>query len=229
MQIVAFLVLGVVVLGVAYAFVVRPWHLRRGSTKDEVQRSLPGDELVPNPKFQWNQAVTIHAPAAEVWPWLVQIGNQRAGWYSWDGLHRLMGVAGSVDDDRGSANRIIPELQDLKVGDSINIAAPMGYQVTAVEPNQVLLLHAGVNTATGQPFDPAGSPPDRYVNSSWVWFLDRVDDETTRLIARFRQDFDPSVFNVVVYHLTSEMGFFIMERKTLLGIKQRAERGGTSR
>ena len=85
MQIIGWLVLGVVVLGVIYAFVVRPWHLRRGSTKDEVQRSLPGDELVPNPKFVWNQAITINAPAAEVWPWLVQIGNQRAGWYSWDG------------------------------------------------------------------------------------------------------------------------------------------------
>ena len=88
MQIIGWLVLGVVVLGVVYAFIVRPWHLNRGSTKEEVQRSLPGDDLVPDPRFQWNQAITIHAPAAEVWPWLVQIGNQRAGWYSWDGLHR---------------------------------------------------------------------------------------------------------------------------------------------
>ena len=98
MQVIGWLVLGVVVLGVAYVFVVRPWHLRMGSTKDEVQRSLPGDDLVPNPKFVWNQAITIHAPAAEIWPWLVQIGNQRAGWYSWDAIHRLLGVAGSVDD-----------------------------------------------------------------------------------------------------------------------------------
>ena len=82
MQIIGWLILGVVVLGVIYAFAVRPWHLRMGSTKDEVQRSLPGDDLVPNPKFVWNQAITINAPAAEVWPWLVQIGNQRAGWYS---------------------------------------------------------------------------------------------------------------------------------------------------
>jgi hypothetical protein len=93
MQIIGLLVLGIAVSAVIYAFVIRPWHLHRGATKDEVQRSLPGDELVPNPKFVWNQAITIHAPAAEAWTWLVQIGNERAGWYSWDAIHRFLGVA----------------------------------------------------------------------------------------------------------------------------------------
>ncbi|NIV37401.1 MAG: hypothetical protein GWN58_50675, partial [Anaerolineae bacterium] len=140
MQIIGWLVLAIVALVVVYAFVVRPWHLRRGSTKDEVQRSLPGDELVPEPKFVWNQAITINAPASEVWPWVVQIGNQRAGWYSWDGIHRLLGVAGSVDDPRGSANRIIPELQNLRLGDEIrmmpeDMGVP-GYKVVSIEPDR---------------------------------------------------------------------------------------------
>ena len=143
MQIVGLLVLGILAFGLAYAFLIRLWHLRRGSTKDEVQRSLPGDDLVPNPKFVWTQAITIHAPAAEVWPWLVQIGCKRAGWYSWDGLHRLMGIAGCVDDDSRSANRIIPELQNLEVGDVIRMTPEEmgmpGNTVVSIEPNRALL------------------------------------------------------------------------------------------
>ena len=77
MQIIGLLVLGFLAFGLIYAFVIRPWHLNMGSTKDEVQRSLPGDELVAEPKFVWNQAITINAPAAEVWPWLVQIGKPK--------------------------------------------------------------------------------------------------------------------------------------------------------
>ena len=105
-----------VVAGIVYALVIRPWQLRRGATDAEVRRSLPGDDLVPDPKCGYTQAVTIKAPVSEVWPWLVQIGYKRAGWYSHDLLHRLMGIAGSVDDERRSAKRIIPELQDLGRG-----------------------------------------------------------------------------------------------------------------
>ena len=209
MQIVGWLVLGVVVLGVIYAFVVRPWHLRRGSTKDEVQRSLPGDELVPDPKFVWNHAITINAPAAEVWPWVVQIGNQRAGWYSWDGIHRLLGVAGSVDDPRGSANRIIPELQNLAVGDKIRMMPEEmgipGYTVVSIEPDRALVTHI-----------------DDENGSSWVWVLDPIDAETTRLIVRFRQKWEPGLMGLSIW-IGDELGSLVMQPKTLSGIKQRAE------
>lgn len=209
MQIIGWLVLGVVALGVIYAFVVRPWHLRMGSTKDEVQRSLPGDELVPNPKFVWNQAITINASAAEVWPWLVQIGNQRAGWYSWDAIHRLLGVAGSVDDPRGSANRIIPELQNLEVGDEIrmmpeDMGAP-GYTVVSIEPDQALVTHIDDENAV-----------------SWVWVLDPLDAETTRLIVRFRQKWEPGLMGLAIW-IGDELGSLVMQPGTLRGIKQRAE------
>ena len=209
MQIMGWLIFGIVVLGVVYAFVVRPWHLRRGSTKDEAQRSLPGDELVPDPKFVWNQAITINAPAAEVWPWVVQIGNQRAGWYSWDGIHRLLGVAGSVDDPRGSANRIIPELQNLAVGDKIRMMpeemAIPGYTVVSIEPDRALVTHI-----------------DDENGSSWVWVLDPIDEETTRLIVRFRQKWEPGPMGLAIW-IGDELGSLVMQPKTLSGIKQRAE------
>ena len=209
MQTVGWFFLGIVVLGGLYALVVRPWHLRRGSTKEESQRSLPGDELVPDPSFVWNQAITINAPAADVWPWVVQIGNQRAGWYSWDGIHRLLGVAGSVDDPRGSANRIIPELQDLQLGDEIRMMpADMGmpgYKVVSIEPERALVTHI-----------------DDENGASWVWVLDPIDAATTRLIVRFRQKWEPGLMGLTFW-IGDELGSLVMQPKTLSGIKQRAE------
>ncbi len=209
MRIIGMLFLGIVAFGVIYAFVIRPWHLRMGSTKDEVQRSLPGDDLVPNPRFVWNQAITINAPAAEVWPWLVQIGNQRAGWYSWDAIHRLLGVAGSVDDPRGSANRIIPELQNLEVGDVIRMMPEdmgmPGYTVVSIEPDRALVTHI-----------------DDENGASWVWVLDPVDAEITRLIVRFRQKWEPGLMGLAIW-IGDELGSLVMQPKTLSGIKQRAE------
>jgi len=211
MRTVGIVVLSIVALGALYALVIHPWHLRMGATRDEVRRALPGDDLVPNPRYTWTQAITIRAPAAEVWPWLVQIGNKRAGWYSWDAIHRLLGTAGSVDDDRRSADRIIPELQNLAVGDEIRMmpeemGAP-GYTIVSMEPDRVLVTHID---------DPA-------TPVSWVWFLEPVDADTTRLIVRFRQDWAPGLANALMFGIADELGSLAMQPKTLSGIKQRAE------
>ena len=141
-----------IAVGVAglVALVIRLWQLRRGATDAEVRRSSPGDDLVPDPKCGYTQAITIKAPVSEVWPWLVQIGYKRAGWYTHDFLHRLVGIAGCVDDERRSAKRIIPELQDLKVGDVVDIAPGMGYEVVGLEPEQVLILHMRLDSGKWQ-------------------------------------------------------------------------------
>jgi hypothetical protein len=192
-----------------YVFLVRPWHLTRGAIKDEIQRSLPGDELVTGPKFVWNQAITIHAPASHVWPWVVQIGNQRAGWYSWDAIHRLLGVAGSVQYADRSADRIIPELQNLQIGDEIRMMPESmgvpGYQVVAIEPEQALVTHI-----------------DDENGISWVWVLDPIDAQSTRLIVRFRQKWPPGASGLAFW-IGDELGSLVMQPKTLSGIKQRAE------
>jgi hypothetical protein len=211
------------VAGFVYALVIRPWHLRRGATDAEVRRSLPGDGLVPDPKCGYTQAVTIKASASEVWPWLVQIGYKRAGWYSHDFLHRLMGIAGSVDDEHGSARRIIPGLQDLKVGDAVEIAPGMGYAVAGIEPERALILQSRVDTGKWESLSSSDPLPEKYLTSSWVWFLEEPDEKTTRLIVRVRSDYNPGLLSTLSAGIPNELGSLVMQPKTLRVLKQRVE------
>lgn len=211
------------VAGAVYALLTRPWQLRRGATHAEIQRTLPGDDLVPDPKCGYTQAITIRASVSEVWPWLVQIGYKRAGWYSHDFLHRLTGIAGSVGDERGSAKRIIPELQDLKVGDVVEIAPEMGYVVAGIEPERVLILHSSVDTGTWESVSNSEPLPEKYYISSWVWLLEEIDEKRTRLIVRVRSDYDPGPLSTLVMGIANEVGRLMMQPKTLRVLKQRAE------
>ena len=214
-----------IVVGVAglVALVIRLWQLRRGTTGAEVRRSLPGDDLVPDPKCGYTQAITIKALASEVWPWLVQIGYKRAGWYSHDFLHRLVGIAGCVDDERRSAKRIIPELQDLKAGDVVEIAPGMGYVVVGLEPEQALILHMRTDIDTWQSLTSTDPLPEKYLSTSWVWSLEETDERTTRLIVRVRSDYSPGMLSSLISRVANEVGRLLMQPKTLRVLKQRAE------
>ncbi len=178
-----------------------------GATEDEVNRSLPGDDLVPDSKGGYTHAITIQAPALEVWPWLLQIGQGRGGFYSYEVLEDL---AGSQIDN---ADRIITEFQDLEVGDSVRIHPKSGspYTVAGIEQDRMLILQMRVNAT-----------PKKYQNSSWVFVLEEPDEETTRLINRSRNDWDRSLLNALVFGIFGPISM-VMDRKMLLGIKQRAE------
>ena len=199
------------------------YKLGRGATKDESRRSLPGDDLVPSPKSGYTQAITIRAPKAKVWPWLVQIGYKRAGWYTYDFLHRLVGIAGCVDDERCSAKRIIPELQDLKVGDVIEIAPGMGYSVAGLEPEQALILYSILEIGKWESVSSNAPLPEKYLRSGWVWFLEEIDEDTTRLIVRVRSDHDPGLLSTLSTAISNMLGRMVMQPKTLKVLKQRAE------
>lgn len=102
-----------------------------GATSAEVATPMPGDDLVPNPRLGYTRAISISAAPADVWAWLVQIGQGRGGLYSFDGLENLARC------DIHSADRIDPELQSLAVGDLIRLGAPQGYpcfRVSNVDP-----------------------------------------------------------------------------------------------
>ncbi|MGE5265225.1 MAG: hypothetical protein ACM3S0_17740 [Acidobacteriota bacterium] len=199
----------------AYVRRVRPWLMHWGSRGAEVRLALPGDELVPHPKSSATHAVSIHAPASEVWAWLVQMGQGRGGFYSYDCIENWMGL------DIHNADRILPEFQNLKVGEQVPLApGGFGVPVAILEPCRTLVLHGDTR------LDPTGIPTLRsgdFFNVSWGWFVEQVDDQTTRLIERWRADWNPSPQNTLFMRLFLEPGAFLMERKMLLGIKERAE------
>jgi len=178
----------------AYRSAGRPWHSRWGATDEEVTRPMPGDELLEDASSR-TRAITIDAPPEQVWPWLVQLGYGRAGWYSYDWID---------NDGRPSASRVVPELQRLEPGDQILMVPGMGPRVLAVEPNRYLL--AG---------DVEGG--------SWCLALYPLGDGRTRLVSRWRARW-PVTLATVFWVLVSDPGAFVMERRMLLGIKRRAER-----
>ena len=211
------------VAGFVYVFVVLPWQLRRGATNANIQRSLPGDDLVPSSKSGYTQAITISAPKSEVWRWLVQIGYKRAGWYTYDFLHRLVGIAGCVDDERRSAQRIIPELQYLGVREVIEIAPGMGYSVVGLEAEQALITQSILDTGKWKSVSNEDPLPEKYLRSSWVWFLEEIDEKTTRLIVRVRSDHNPGLLSTLSTRIPNALGRLLMQPRTLRVLKQRAE------
>jgi hypothetical protein len=213
---------GLVVAGAAglaaYVVAIRPWHLRWGATEDEVQWPMPGDELVPDPKVKATHAITIHAPAAAVWPWLVQWGYQRGGFYSYDWIDRALGSEGVA-----SVDRILAEHQHLEVGDPVLVAPDNGFTVAAIEPGRSLVLLGRYDMATGKPLALDDPLPENYLNCGWAWLLEKINEVTTRFVIRIRIDYNPSLANQVMYRAFVEPGSFVMERKMMLGVKERAE------
>lgn len=191
----------------AAAVVMRPTSIRWGTTPVERTASLPGDEVFPaNANYHIDHAVTIHAPASAVWPWLVQLGQDRAGFYSYDWLERAIGA------DIHNADRIHPEWQARAVGDTIFATqrsyfggrfGGLGWRVNVMEPARVIGLE------------------------NWGTFvLQPIDSVTTRLIVRTRGDAPPGVASFLFAALdvfVFEPAHFIMERGMLLGIRRRAE------
>lgn len=196
-------------LAAALAGPVLVWRLWDwGATPAERHRALPGDALVPAPRIKSTRAVRIAAPPGAIWPWLVQIGWRRAGWYSYDTLERLVGAADFVDGPR-SAWRIVPELQRLAVGDVIRLGpepAP-AFTVAQIEPERALVLSA-VDDSAG-------------LAVSWAFVLEPHGDNT-RLIARFRLAYPPALASHLMWGV-SELAHLVMEHRMLRGIRARAE------
>jgi hypothetical protein len=193
---------GLVIVGAAAAAVyfgfLRRWHLRWGATAQEASGEVAGDELMPDPDIVATRAVEIDAPPSAIWPWLVQMGPGRGGAYTYDWIERRLGI------DIRNTDRVIPELQDLKVGDEIQMP---GYtmRVERLDPGQAMVIRSS--------------------NHAWVWSFElRPANGHTRLISRNR--FDTSVLPVKdkLAYPVIEPGSWVMERKMLLTIKKRAER-----
>ena len=207
----------------AYPLILRPWHSRWGATEEEASGALPHDHLVPRPIYQTTRAITIDAPARQVWRWLIQMGQGRGGLYSYDWLENL------ADLDVHSAEEIVPELQDLKVGGLVRLApesmgAEAGLRVAAMEPGRALVLHQPADPHTGRPADRDDPGLEHYYGWNWAFILKEIDGGSTRLIVRSRIDGSPRTLIRVFYTLLLEFPHFVMERAMLKGIKRRTER-----
>jgi hypothetical protein len=219
------------------AYLLRRQGRRWGASDDEVHQPMPGDELIPHPMVETTHAITVQASASEVWPWLVQMGMDRGGWYSdpewWDGLvERVLWSFLTSDEKTGysirdepSAGRIIEKFQDLKVGD-ILLDGPPGtafFTVRALEKNRVLALYSNSHVRYIVPRVLHDNPNVNIQGEfSWVFILDEVDANETRLILRTRINYGPRMFRVLTRPFFWPIDF-VLARKTLWGIKCRVE------
>ena len=213
-----------VVGGAAYLLGVRPRIARWGATDEEVVARLPGDEIVPEPDLETTRAVTIRAPAERVFPWLAQLGQGRGGFYSYDRLEN----APVLHLDIHSADRILPEHQDLRPGDRIPIAPEppfYGYIVEEARPPTTLVLRTRMDPFSGLQVDSASRAASRVIDSTWAFALRPAGAGATRLIARNRMAIRVPPGLGLPYRLGLEVVYFAMERKMLLGVQDRA--GGT--
>ena len=177
----------------------RRWHVRWWATDEEVRGPMPGDDLVPKASFDATRAITIDAPTEMVWPWIVQMGYRRAGFYT----YALLDNAAYE-----SADRVLDEYQDPRVGDWMPMAKTVNdktaFKVRAFEPNAWLLW----------------DKPD----STWAWKLMPLEGGRTRLISRSKQRYPwEKPASAILTLILLEFGDFTMMRRVLRGIKSRAE------
>jgi hypothetical protein len=201
---------GAAVLGsaAAYLLVVRSWQLRWGATDEEREATLAGDDLIPTPDLMATRAITVHTSAAQVWPWIAQLGQGRGGFYSYDALENLVGC------DIHSAARVVPEWQDIKLGQQVKLHPEVGLEVAVVEPGRALVLRGGV---------PMGAVPPPY-DTTWAFVVREQPGGTTRLLVRERYTYTQRWAPMLVEPVA--VVAFVMSQRMLRGIRDRAEQGG---
>jgi hypothetical protein len=179
-----------------YFFIVRPWHLRWGTTDEELRLPMPGDSVVSQPDYDATRGISIRAKPDVVWKWIVQIGSNRAGWYSFDWIDNG-GVKSSME--------ILPEFQKIQIGMFIPFTPDQknGMWVSEFKPNEFVLWH------------------DKQGKATCLWYL-YPTVEGCRLLTKQRTKY---VWKGVktIYYLLYDVGDMVMMSQCLKGIKSRAE------
>lgn len=196
MNIVTRTLLAVGVAAFGYFGIYRPLQLRWGATIEEVRGAMPGDDIQPKPMFNATRAITIAAPPEQVWPWLVQIGYRRAGWYGYDWID---------NDGIPSSDTILPQLQTLRAGDTMPIWRGIDFPVMLVVPNRYLVF----------------TSPHR--SDSMALGLYPTDNGQTRLVWRIRLAAYRWNSKLVFGQILTDLADFIAVRQALEAVKARAE------
>ena len=193
-----YILFGLILLILVYAFILRPWHLKWGAFDNELTINYPGDTIVTKSDFNAIRGITIEANPSDIWKWIVQIGSKRAGWYSIDWI-----------DNSGipSSEEIIPEFQEISVGQFIPFTPDQknGMWVKEFKEYEYILW-----------IDNAGK-------ATWVWYLIPFGQNSTRLITKLRTKYTWTSF-WIIYYLIYDLGDIIMMSKCMKGIKRRAEK-----
>ena len=187
----------IIFISVLYFVFYRPWQLRWGATDEEVSQCLPGDDIVQEPSFNATRAVTIKAESQNIYPWIVQMGLKRAGWYSYDLLDNL---------GKKSSSKILEEYQNIKIGDLIPMSpdGKSGLWVKDFDKDHWMLWW------------------DKKGDTSWVWMINSEKNNTCRMIIRVRIKYRWFSLSVI-FNLLIEFFDMPMMRKCMFGIKKRAE------
>jgi hypothetical protein len=222
------------------AYLIKREGLRGGATDEEVFASMPCDDIIPHPMVETTHAITIRAPASEIWPWLVQMGYYRAGWYAdprlpgwWDEMADRVLRAFLTGEERGraprrktpSADHILPQFQNLHLGDVIEDGPPgtAYFNVKGLEANHFLALYSTTHIRYLLPASLRNNPRlGIFGDFTWVFTLKRSDEQTTRLILRTRANYGPKWVRLLSMPLLLTMEA-VMPHRTLLNIKERVE------
>lgn len=195
------ILLVIVIAGIVVTALLVPWMDRWGATENEISVSLAGDELVASPRIVYNRVVTVNASPEQIYPWLVQLGAEKGGMYSYSWFETNV-----LRCELINADRIYPEWQTLKVGDKVKMcpgnSGPPPYEVALLIPDQAIVM---------------GHQENGKWSDVWQFILVPQDDGTTRLIVRGRSALTGVLWDVI------RPGEFIMMRGMMLGIKERAE------
>ena len=177
-----------------YITVIGPWQRRWGASDEDIRRPMPGDELLRREAPSTTRAITIDAAPRDVFPWLLQIGYGRGGWYSYDWID---------NDGRRSIDRIDPALQVLSVGDRIEMLPGFGPVVREIVPEHHVLSGGD--------------------NDTWCLLIQALPDGRSRLLSRWRQDW-PKTLGTKVWTMVCDPGAFVMEQTMLRTIRDLSER-----
>jgi hypothetical protein len=209
-------------VGAAGAFALCATVLRRrlkwlGTNRHERAATYPGDDLIPGGRRYGAMATTIGAPPERVWPWLVQMGCDRAGFYSFDRLD---------NGGRPSADRVLAQWQNLREGDRIASIpdASHWFDVVLVVPERALILRASLTVPAARNFDPSnGRLPRAYSDSTWGFFLRPTADGHTRLIVTGKARGRPHAVIATANWLFWDPAHWMMQYRQFAGLRRRAE------
>jgi len=213
MDSVIILTLAPIIALVALFVTARKYMITWGTAQDDLTQPYSADTLIDNVVTVSTRKILIKTTPEKIWPWLVQMGQGRGGFYSYDWLENLFGL------NIHNSDTIVPEYQTLKTGDLIPFWDGAGINVLRIEPLKTLVLGGSLKPDKGVTYQ-----SEKSVGGTWSFHLSPESADTTHLIIRTRiEKFKPALLCFLLARLLIEPIHFIMERKMMVGIKKRSE------